>query len=318
MLQFEDFAQQHAAPLLARYRDRLRTFNDDIQGTAAVAAGTLLAASNVTGIPLKDATIAFLGAGSAGVGIAEHLVQLMVRQGLPETEARARIYMVDRNGLLTNAMTDLLPFQTQNVQPLTKVGSWSDGKILLLDVINQAKPNILIGVSGQAGLFSEGIIRAKAAHTDHPVVLPLSNPTSRIEAVPADIIRWSDGHALVATGSPFDPVVCNGKTHHVAQCINSYIFPGKGLGVLAAGARRVTDGMFMAAAEALATLLPAEPDRTASLLPNVGDIRGVSKAIAFAVGQQAQLDGVVPESTGDDLKVAINAKFWTPHYDEIA
>ncbi|WP_348774529.1 NAD-dependent malic enzyme [Ruegeria atlantica] len=318
LLQFEDFAQQHAAPLLARYRDQLCTFNDDIQGTAAVTAGTLLAASNVTGIALKDATIAFLGAGSAGVGIAEQLVQLMVRQGLPETEARARIYMVDRNGLLTDAMKDLLPFQTQIVQPLTKVESWSDGNISLLDVINQAKPNILVGVSGQAGLFSEEIIRAMAAHTEHPVVLPLSNPTSRIEAVPADIIRWSDGHALVATGSPFDPVVYNGKTHHVAQCNNSYIFPGMGLGVLASGARRVTDGMFMAAAEALATLSPAKSDRTASLLPDVGDIREVGKAIAFAVGQQAQLDGVAPKSSGNDLKAAIDAKFWTPHYEKLA
>lgn len=318
LLQFEDFAQQHAAPLLAQYRDQLCTFNDDIQGTAAVTAGTLLAASNVTGIPLKDASIAFLGAGSAGVGIAEQLVQLMVRQGLSETDARERIYMVDRNGLLTDAMTDLLPFQMQIVQPFTKVRSWSDGEISLLDVINRAKPNILVGVSGQAGLFSEEIIRAMAAHTDHPVVLPLSNPTSRIEAVPADIIHWSDGHAMVATGSPFDPVVYNGQTHHVAQCNNSYIFPGMGLGVLAARARRVTDGMFMAAAEALATLSPAKSDRTASLLPDVANIREVSKAIAFAVGQQAQLDGVAPKSTGDDLKAAINAKFWTPHYEEIA
>ena len=318
LLQFEDFAQQHAAPLLARYRDQLCTFNDDIQGTAAVTAGTLLAASNVTDIPLKDATIAFLGAGSAGVGIAEQLVQLMVRQGLSETEARGRVYMVDRNGLLTDAMTDLLPFQKQIVQPLGKVGSWSDGEISLLDVINQAKPNILVGVSGQAGLFSEEIIRAMAAHTEHPVVLPLSNPTSRIEAAPEDIIHWSDGRALVATGSPFDPVAYNGKTHQIAQCNNSYIFPGMGLGVLAAGARRVTDGMFMAAAEALATLSPAKSDRTASLLPDVGDIRQVSKSIAFAVGQQAQSDGAAPKSTENDLKAAIDAKFWTPHYEEIA
>ncbi|NVO58221.1 NAD-dependent malic enzyme [Rhodobacteraceae bacterium B1Z28] len=318
LLQFEDFAQQHAAPLLARYRDQLCTFNDDIQGTAAVTAGTLLAASNVTGVSLKDATIAFLGAGSAGVGIAEQLVQLMVRQGLSETEARGRIYLVDRNGLLTDAMTDLLPFQKQLVQPVDKVAGWAEGNISLLDVINNAKPNILVGVSGQAGLFSEAIIRAMADHTEHPVVLPLSNPTSRIEAVPADILRWSDGCALVATGSPFDPVTIAGNIHHIAQCNNSYIFPGMGLGVLAAGARRVTDGMFMAAAEALAALSPAKSDRTASLLPDVSDICEVSKAIAFAVGQQAQLDGVAPNTTEYDLKAAIDAKFWTPHYEEIA
>ncbi|MEM8976987.1 MAG: NAD-dependent malic enzyme [Pseudomonadota bacterium] len=318
LLQFEDFAQQHAAPLLARYRDQLCTFNDDIQGTAAVTAGTLLAASDVTGIPLKDATIAFLGAGSAGVGIAEQLVQLMVRQGLSDTEARERIYMVDRNGLLTDAMTDLLPFQKRIVQPLKKVGNWSDGKISLLEVIKQAKPNILVGVSGQAGLFSEEIIREVAANVDHPVVLPLSNPTSRIEAVPADVIRWSDGHAIVATGSPFDPVVYKGQTHRIAQCNNSYIFPGMGLGVLATGARRVTDGMFMSAAEALAELSPAKSDQTASLLPDVANIRQVSKAIALAVGRQAQLDGVAPKTTEDELMAAIDAKFWTPQYEKTA
>ncbi len=318
LLQFEDFAQQHAAPLLARYRDQLCTFNDDIQGTAAVTAGTLLAASNVINISLKNATIAFLGAGSAGVGIAEQLVQLMVRQGLSETEARGRIYMVDRAGLLTDAMTDLLPFQKQIVQPLDKVGGWTEGEISLLDVINHAKPNIWVGVSGQAGLFSEEIIRAMASHTEHPAVLPLSNPTSRIEAVPADIFHWSDGCAMVATGSPFEPVVYNGKTHHVAQCNNSYIFPGMGLGVLALGARRVTDGMFMAAAEALAALSPAKSDRTASLLPDVEGIRQVSKAIAFAVGQQAQLDGVAPKSTSDELKATIDTKFWIPQYQKIA
>ncbi|MEM9630817.1 MAG: NAD-dependent malic enzyme [Pseudomonadota bacterium] len=317
LLQFEDFAQQHAAPLLERYRDQLCTFNDDIQGTAAVTAATLLAASHVTGIPLKDATIAFLGAGSAGVGIAEQLVRLKVRQGLSEADARDQIYMVDRNGLLTDAMMDLLPFQSPLVQPVDKVGDWAEDEISLLDVINQAKPNILIGVSGQAGLFSEPVIRAMAANSQHPIVLPLSNPTSRIEATPEDIINWSEGRGLVATGSPFDPVAYAGNTHHIAQCNNSYIFPGMGLGVLAAGANRVTDGMFMAAAEALATLSPAIKQRTASLLPDVSDIREVSKAIAFAVGKQAQSEGVAPVSSQEDLQAAIDAKFWTPHYEEI-
>ncbi|MES0885234.1 NAD-dependent malic enzyme [Roseibium sp. SCP14] len=318
LLQFEDFAQQHAAPLLERYRDQLCTFNDDIQGTAAVTAATLLAASNVTGVPLKDATIAFLGAGSAGVGIAEQLVRLKVRQGLPEPQAREQIYMVDRNGLLTDAMMDLLPFQSPLVQSADKVKDWAEDEISLLDVINQAKPNILIGVSGQPGLFSEPVIRAMAANSQHPIVLPLSNPTSRVEATPEDIIHWSEGRSLVATGSPFDPVAYEGNTHHIAQCNNSYIFPGMGLGVLAAGARRVTDGMFMAAAEALAALSPALDQRTASLLPDVGDIREVSKAVAFAAGKQAQLDGVAPVADEEALKAAIDAKFWTPHYEEIA
>jgi malate dehydrogenase (oxaloacetate-decarboxylating) len=317
LLQFEDFAQQHAAPLLERYRDQLCTFNDDIQGTAAVTAATLLAASHVTGTALKDATIAFLGAGSAGVGIAEQLVRLMVRQGLSEADARDQIYMVDRHGLLTDAMVDLLPFQSPLAQPADKVGGWAEDEISLLDVVNQAKPDILIGVSGQAGLFSEPIIRAMAANSKHPVVLPLSNPTSRIEATPEDVIHWSEGRGLVATGSPFDPVDFAGNTHHIAQCNNSYIFPGMGLGVLASGANRVTDGMFMAAAEALAALSPAIKQRTASLLPDVSDIREVSKQIAFAVGGQAQADGVAPVTSQEDLKAAIDAKFWIPHYEEI-
>ena len=317
LLQFEDFAQQHAAPLLERYRDQLCTFNDDIQGTAAVTAATLLAASHVTGTALKDATIAFLGAGSAGVGIAEQLVRLMVRQGLSEADARDQIYMVDRYGLLTDAMVDLLPFQSPLAQPADKVGGWAEDEISLLDVVNQAKPDILIGVSGQAGLFSEPIIRAMAANSKHPVVLPLSNPTSRIEATPEDVIHWSEGRGLVATGSPFDPVDFAGNTHHIAQCNNSYIFPGMGLGVLASGANRVTDGMFMAAAEALAALSPAIKQRTASLLPDVSDIREVSKQIAFAVGGQAQADGVAPVTSQEDLKAAIDAKFWIPHYEEI-
>jgi malate dehydrogenase (oxaloacetate-decarboxylating) len=241
----------------------------------------------------------------------------MVRQGLSEADARDQIYMVDRHGLLTDAMVDLLPFQSPLAQPADKVGGWAEDEISLLDVVNQAKPDILIGVSGQAGLFSEPIIRAMAANSKHPVVLPLSNPTSRIEATPEDVIHWSEGRGLVATGSPFDPVDFAGNTHHIAQCNNSYIFPGMGLGVLASGANRVTDGMFMAAAEALAALSPAIKQRTASLLPDVSDIREVSKQIAFAVGGQAQADGVAPVTSQEDLKAAIDAKFWIPHYEEI-
>ncbi|MGI9481760.1 MAG: NAD-dependent malic enzyme [Hyphomicrobiales bacterium] len=319
LLQFEDFAQKHAAPLLAKYRDQLCTFNDDIQGTAAVAAGTLLAASKVTGVQLRDSTVAFLGAGSAGAGIAEQLISLMVRQGLDENSARARVYMVDRNGLLTDKMTGLLEFQQPLTQPSSKVAGWAaknGDTIELTDVVEQAKPDILIGVSGQSGLFTKAILRKMAGNVQHPVVLPLSNPTSKIEAVPKDIIGWTNGSALVATGSPFDPVMYDGNTHQVAQCNNSYIFPGMGLGVLAAKANRVTDGMFMAAAEALAELSPAQNDRTASLLPDVADIRDVSQKIAFSVALQAQEEGVAPPSSEDSISKAIKSKFWTPGYGE--
>ncbi len=317
LLQFEDFAQKHAEPLLNKYRDRLCTFNDDIQGTAAVAAGTLLAASKVTGVELRDSTIAFLGAGSAGAGIAEQLIRLMVRQGLEESAARERIFMVDRNGLLTDTMPGLLEFQKRLTQSSSKISGWekkNEGSIELADVVKNAKPNVLIGVSGQHGLFNEEIIRNMANGVQHPVVLPLSNPTSKVEAEPQDIISWTNGRALVATGSPFDPVKFNGKTHRIAQCNNSYIFPGMALGVLASQAKRVTDGMFMAAAEALANLSPAQSDRTASLLPDILDIRDVSKKIAFSVAIQAGKDEVTPPLSEDKIAEAIEAKFWSPEY----
>lgn len=318
LLQFEDFAQKHAAPLLSRYRDQLCTFNDDIQGTAAVTSGTLLAASKVTGRALRDARIAFLGAGSAGAGIAEQLIRLMVRQGLSEASAREQIYMVDRYGLLVDSMTDLLAFQQPLAQPESRVEGWDrneDGQIGLAQVIDAAKPDILVGVSGQSGLFTQTIIGKMADNVLRPVVLPLSNPTSRVEATPADIIAWSGGRALVATGSPFDPVTYGNGVHRVAQCNNSYIFPGMGLGILATGASRVTDGMFMAAAEALAELSPAIADHTASLLPDVGDIREVSRKIALAVALQAQADGVAPATSRDKTLAAIEAAHWTPDYD---
>jgi malate dehydrogenase (oxaloacetate-decarboxylating) len=320
LLQFEDFAQQHAGPLLNTYRDQLCTFNDDIQGTAAVTAGTLLAASKVTGVPLSQSKIVFVGAGSAGAGIAEQLIQAMISQGLPEVEARRRIFMIDKNGLLTDAMTGLLAFQTPLVRANSDVRGWSsqpDGTIGLVDVIANAKPNILIGVSGQSGLFTEEVIRLLAENANCPVVLPLSNPTSKIEAKPEDIIRWSDGRALVATGSPFDPVKYQGKTHEVAQCNNSYIFPGMGLGILASRSNRVTDKMFMTAANTLADLSPAIEDPSASLLPHLSDIRNVSKKIAFAVGMQAIADGVAADISAEEMTNAIEANFWTPKYDNL-
>ena len=181
-------------------------------------------------------------------------------------------------------------------------------------MVKNAKPNVLIGVSGQHGLFNEEIIRNMANGVQHPVVLPLSNPTSKVEAEPQDIISWTNGRALVATGSPFDPVKFNGKTHRIAQCNNSYIFPGMALGVLASQAKRVTDGMFMAAAEALANLSPAQSDRTASLLPDILDIRDVSKKIAFSVAIQADKDEVTPPLSEDKIAEAIEAKFWSPEY----
>jgi len=315
LLQFEDFAQSHATALLNRYRDQLCTFNDDIQGTAAVTVGTLLAAVKVAGGDFADQRVAVLGAGSAGCGIAEQLVRAMVKAGLPEAEARRRFFMVDRPGLLHDGLP-LLPFQKGLAQSQETVAGWATAapEISLLDVVRQAKPTILIGVSGQPGLFTEEILREMAKNTPRPIVFPLSNPTSRIEATPANIIAWSDGRAIVATGSPFAPVTHKGRDHPIGQCNNSYIFPGMGLGILAAGARRVSDDMFMAAAEALSRCSPALKDPQAALLPPLDHAREVSGEIALAVAIQAQAEGLAEACSEEALKQKIAAKRWQPQY----
>ncbi|WP_338560436.1 NAD-dependent malic enzyme [Acinetobacter sp. KS-LM10] len=316
LIQFEDFAQKNAMPLLEKYRDQYCCFNDDIQGTAAVSVGSLIAASRAAGKQLKDQTVAFLGAGSAGCGIAEQIVAQMVAEGLTDTEARARIYMVDRFGLITDNQPNLVDFQRKLVQNTDSVSAWADvdGMISLLDVVKNAKPTVLIGVSGQPGLFTEEIIRTLAANCEHPIILPLSNPTSRVEAVPADIIHWTDGKALIATGSPFLPVTHNGKVHHISQCNNSYIFPGIGLGVIASQATRVTDNMLMASSMALADCSPKLHDPDADLLPDLDDLQKVSKIIAFKVAQAAIADGVALPLSDELLLKSIEDNFWKPEY----
>lgn len=316
LIQFEDFAQKNAMPLLEKYRDQYCCFNDDIQGTAAVSVGSLIAASRAAGKQLKDQTVAFLGAGSAGCGIAEQIVAQMVAEGLTDTEARARIYMVDRFGLITDNQPNLVDFQRKLVQNTDAVSAWADvdGMISLLDVVKNAKPTVLIGVSGQPGLFTEEIIRTLAANCEHPIILPLSNPTSRVEAVPADIIHWTDGKALIATGSPFLPVTHNGKVHNISQCNNSYIFPGIGLGVIASQATRVTDNMLMASSMALADCSPKLHDPDADLLPDLDDLQKVSKIIAFKVAQAAIADGVALPLSDELLLKSIEDNFWKPEY----
>jgi len=316
LLQFEDFAQKNATPLLNRYRDELCCFNDDIQGTAAVTLGSLIAASRAAGCRLRDQTVAFLGAGSAGCGIAEQIIAQMKSEGLSEDEARARVLMVDRFGLLTDKLPNLLDFQSKLVQKSSDIESWGldSDSISLMDVVRNAKPTILIGVSGQPGLFTEELIREMHKHCARPIVMPLTNPTSRVEAHPADIISWTDGAALVATGSPFAPVHYKDKVYPIAQCNNSYIFPGIGLAVVASGATRVTDGMLMAASRALADCSPLATDGEGSLLPAVNDIQGVSKCIAMEVGKAAQLQGVAMVTSEDALSKAIEHNFWSPQY----
>ena len=316
LIQFEDFAQKNAMPLLQKYRDQYCCFNDDIQGTAAVSVGSLIAASRAAGKQLKDQKVAFLGAGSAGCGIAEQIIAQMVAEGLTDTEARARIYMVDRFGLLTDNQPNLLDFQSKLVQQTEAVEAWAstEGIISLLDVVQNAHPTVLIGVSGQPGLFTEEIIRTMAAHCEHPIVLPLSNPTSRVEAVPADIIQWTDGRALIATGSPFLPVNYQGKIFNISQCNNSYIFPGVGLGVIAVEAKRVTENMLMASSLALADCSPKLHDINADLLPDLDDLQKVSKIIAFKVAKAAIADGVALPLSDELIAKSIEDNFWKPEY----
>ncbi|MDR0806112.1 MAG: NAD-dependent malic enzyme [Enterobacteriaceae bacterium] len=316
LLQFEDFAQKTAMPLLERYRHELCCFNDDIQGTATATLGSLIAASRAAKTQLKDQNVVFLGAGSAGCGIAEQIIAQMISEGLNEAEARARIFMVDRFGLLTDQMPTLLDFQTKLVQKRESLADWhtENEAISLLDVVRNAKPSIMIGVSGQAGLFTEEIIREMYSHCARPIVMPLSNPTSRVEGRPEDILNWTDGAALVATGSPFAPVVYKNKIYPIAQCNNSYIFPGIGLGILAAKATRVTDGMLMAASRALADCSPLAKNGEGALLPEVEDIQEVSRYIALKVAKTAQLESVAVLTSDEALQQEIDNNFWNPEY----
>lgn len=317
LLQWEDFAKANATRLLNRYRDRLCTFNDDIQGTAAVATGTLLSAINVTGVPIDQQRIVIFGAGSAGCGIAKLLLEAMTEAGLSPADAARRFYLVDKDGLLIDSMNGLASFQQPFAQPRELLDGWTLGRtdrISLLDVIFNAKPTALIGVSGQTNAFSETVVRAMAKHNSRPIIFPLSNPVSCAEAAPAQIERWSEGRAIIGCGSPFPPIKRRGKSFTVDQTNNSYIFPGVGLGAVATRARRITDTMFMAAAKALASLSPARNDPNANLLPPVTALRDVAIAVAIAVGKQACAEGLTTGVTADMVEDAVHAKMWTPTY----
>jgi len=316
-LQWEDFATPHARPILERYRDELLTFNDDIQGTAAVGLGAILAAVKVVGSSLKDQQIVMLGAGSASVGVADYLRAALVQEGLSEVEARSRFWLVDKDGLLHGGRTDLTTEQRVYAQPSDRVSDWprtSGGKIGLADVIGQIRATILIGLSTVGGAFTESIVREMARKVEHPIIFPLSNPTSSSEAKADDLIRWTEGRALVATGSPFAPVPWNGRKIPIAQCNNVYIFPAIGLGVVAAGAKRVTDAMMLAAARALADNSPALRDSSASLLPALTDVRRVAVEVAVAVGLEAQRTLLAPQTTEAELRQRVVRAQWAPAY----
>ena len=307
----------NASRLLERYRNRLCTFNDDIQGTAAVTTATLLAGVYATGVPLREQTIAMFGAGSAGIGIINMLVAAMQEEGLTAEQARKRIYAFNRYGLLVEGCKGIRPGQEPLLRKREDVAGWKlegGDAISLLDVVRNAKVTVLAGVSAQAGAFTEEIVREMARHIDRPVIFPLSNPTSQSEAVPADLLKWTDGRALVGTGSPFAPVEVNGKVVRIAQVNNSYIFPGLALGILVSRSRRVTDRMFMAAAKTLASLSPARNDKTAALLPPMADSRKIGLVVGEAVARQAIADGVADGTGEESLKERLLAYVWEPVY----
>ena len=316
-LQWEDFATPHARPLLNRYRDQLLTFNDDIQGTSAVALGAILGAVKVTGKSLGEQQIVMLGAGSAGIGVADGLRAAMKEEGLSEEEAHSRFWVIDKDGLLHSGRKDLTAEQSVYTQPESRVSGWprtSNGNIGLADVIGRINATILIGLSTVHGAFSEPIVREMARKVERPIIFPLSNPTSRSEANGEDLIHWTDGRALVASGSPFAPVSYGGRQIPIAQCNNIYIFPAMGLGLVASGARRVTEPMMLAAARALAANSPALKDPSASLLPPLTQLRKVAASIAIAVGVEAQKNGVAPKLSEDELRQRVLKTQWTPAY----
>jgi len=316
LIQFEDFAQPNAMPLLERYRDRVCCFNDDIQGTAAVTLGTLLAACRAKQQKLAEQTVVFVGSGSAGCGIAEQIISRMVTEGLSDERARSQVFMVDRDGLLTLGMQGLRDFQERLATPTATVANWavSGDYASLQEVVDNVHPDILIGVSGQPGLFTEQLVRAMHEHCSKPIIFPLSNPSRHAEANPADLIEWTRGEVILATGSPFAPVSYDGETYRIPQCNNSYVFPGLGLGLLAVESSRVSDEMLAAASETLAEFSPMASGEAGDLLPPITDIAKISKKIAFSVAKVAQQQGYATEIGDQNLMDKIEALFWLPEY----
>jgi malate dehydrogenase (oxaloacetate-decarboxylating) len=317
LLQWEDFAKPHARPILDRYRDSLCTFNDDIQGTAAVTLGALYKAMKITKKKFSDQQVVILGAGSAGTGIAEYIHEAMVTEGMDETEARKHFFLLDSKGLLHSVRTNLTPIQQKFAQPFELVSGWrvNNGQIKLAEIIKNISATILIGVSSQPGQFTEPIVKDMASKVERPIIFPLSNPYDRAEAVPGDLIQWTDGRALVATGTEFPPVTLKDRTINIAQCNNFYIFPAIGLAVRASEAKRVTNRMMVAAAEALGNISQDSADNTATeLLPPIENMRDVAIQIAVRVGLQAQQDGVAQIMSEQELRELVQQKFWIPQY----
>ncbi|MDQ4031811.1 MAG: NAD-dependent malic enzyme [Actinomycetota bacterium] len=315
MLHWEDFGAGNARRILNKYADQVCTFNDDLQGTAAVVLAAALSAVRAAGTRIRDQRVVIHGAGTAGLGIADMMRDVMIREGLSRAEATARFYALGSRGLLVDDAPNLRDFQLPYARSAAEVAGWSTDAgttVTLANVVSAARPTMLIGTSKQAGAFTEAIIRKMAAHTDRPIIMPLSNPTSKCEALPEDLIRWTGGRALVATGSPFPPVFHGGITHRIAQANNALVFPGLGLGVTVTRARRINQPMIAAAADAVARL----SDATAAgepLLPPVEDLRTVSTAVAVAVAVAATEEGLAQVPV-DDPVLQVRQAMWWPEY----
>lgn len=320
ILQFEDLSAEHATVLLQKYRTRMCCFNDDIQGTATVVAAMLLSAVKRCGKSLKDIKIVLAGAGTAGCGIAEQLVRLFCRSGLSKDDIKEHLYLTDKEGLLNTRLKNIAPFQKPYVQPGNKVAGWenAEGIITLEQTIKKVNPDVLIGVTGIQGLFTEEMIRYMAKTQKEPIILPLSNPVTNSEALPEQLVRWTEGRALIATGSPFEPVAWGDRLYPIAQCNNIYVFPALGLGAKISGASIITDNMLDAAAEALATCIPAGKDPWIPLLPFMESILDSVETVAIAVAKSAVEEQVAAQDFSEEtLKERMFSFRWLPEYKEI-
>jgi malate dehydrogenase (oxaloacetate-decarboxylating) len=320
VLQWEDFAASNGRRIIQKYRDRICTFNDDMQGTGAITLAAAISAVRVCGAPLRSQRVVIFGAGTAGMGVADQIRHAMMREGLSKEDAARRFWCVDRQGLLTSDMIGRLPdYQATYARPAAESVAWkhdeSDLGVSLDEVVHRVRPTMLIGASTAAGSFTESLVREMAAHTQRPIIFPLSYPTARAEATPADLIAWTDGRALIATGSPFAPVTYKGMTYVIGHVNNAMLYPGLCLGAIVSRARRISDGMFAAAANAVSSLV-AVRQPGASLLPHVDDLRSVSATVAVAVAEAAVAEGLAGIRFFDIVQQVQDA-MWQPEYRRI-
>ena len=317
LIQWEDFAKDNATSILERYRDEICTFNDDVQGTASVVLATLLAAVHCSKVSLDEHRIVIAGAGSAGCGIGRLIVDIMVKKGIPREEALEKVFFFDRHGLLTDQTPGVLSFQKEFCKPLKESKGWrvrDKESMTLLEIVKNTQATVLIGVTGQAGLFSKAVATQMAKNAKRPIIFPLSNPNTCAEAFPQDIMKWTEDRALIGTGSPFKEILKKGKKFRVDQTNNSYIFPGMGLGVISVGAKKVTDSMFLKAAEALASLSPSKKDAQANLLPPIIESQKIAKKIAFVVAKEAIRCKLAKKISDSEIRKKIRDKMWKPVY----